>query len=270
MPPFDPSQRRRPKLPLYHPGFQKAENDVKSILQVFRDFLDDAANSGAGGEEAQYLQQQVLKNRNIAYQEEIRFAVTGDTGSGKSATTNALLGDDLTPEGDSGSACTNVVTEFRQKTLSTNIGAVQAEVQFYCREYCVNLVTTWFREWSSIQQRTIQDEGEVDDYERARKDAALECMNHLFAHRTAPDSLENFMSSSKSLDHNSVLNKLVKWTVEMHVHFLDEGELCVYLTSSTHSDMREQLRPFSMRASNARFKGKLLSFSPWPFVEIIR
>ena len=98
MPPFDPAQRRRPKLPLYHPGFQQAEKDVKSILDIFKDFLNDAANSGAGGEEAEYLQKQVFKNRNIAYQEEIRFAVTGDTGSGKSATTNALLGDDLTPE----------------------------------------------------------------------------------------------------------------------------------------------------------------------------
>ena len=98
VPPFDPAQRRRPKLPLYHPGFQQAEKDVKSILRVFKDFLNDAANSGAGGEEAEYLQKQIFKNRNIAYQEEIRFAVTGDTGSGKSATTNALLGDDLTPE----------------------------------------------------------------------------------------------------------------------------------------------------------------------------
>lgn len=98
VPPFDPAQQRRPKLPLYHPGFQQTEKDVQSILDVFIKFLSIAKKSGAGGKEPKYLRNQALENRNISYQEEIRFAVTGDTGSGKSATTNALLGEDLTPE----------------------------------------------------------------------------------------------------------------------------------------------------------------------------
>lgn len=116
----------------------------------------------------------------------------------------------------------------------------------------------------------IQDEDEVDDNDRARKDAALECLNHLFAHRVAHGSLENFMSSSKSLEDGSILNTLIKWTVETHAQFVHGNDLCVNLTSSTHSEMREQLRPFRMRAPNAGFRGKPLSFSPWPFVEIIR
>ncbi|EUC43750.1 hypothetical protein COCMIDRAFT_6845 [Bipolaris oryzae ATCC 44560] len=271
VPPLDLTQQRRPKLPIYHPGFQRSEKDVQNILRVFKDFLEAAANQGIGGEEAICLHSQAVKNSIISYQEEIRFAVTGDTGSGKSATTNALLGDDLTPEGDSGSACTNVVTEFRQKKLSTNIGAVQAEVKFYCLEYCLeNLVTTWFKQWFATQQRMVSDEEDVDDDDRARKDAALDCLNHLFAHRVAPESLEKFMFTSKSWKDSSVLSKLRKWTIEIHEQFVRDGELFVLLTSSTHSDMREQLRPFRMKAPNARFNGKPLSFSPWPFVEIIR
>jgi hypothetical protein len=43
---------------------------------------------------------------------------------------------------------------FRQKTLSTNIGAVQTEVQFYSLEYCTDkLVTNWFTVWHTIRQR---------------------------------------------------------------------------------------------------------------------
>ena len=98
VPPYDPAQQRRPKLPMYHPGFKQAEEDTQAILQVFLDFLKAAKNRGVSGEEATYLWNEILKNRNILYQKEIRIAVTGDTGTGKSATTNALLGEDLTPE----------------------------------------------------------------------------------------------------------------------------------------------------------------------------
>jgi hypothetical protein len=116
----------------------------------------------------------------------------------------------------------------------------------------------------------IQDEDSVDDDDRARKDAALECLEHLFAPRVAPESLEDYMASSKSLKDNSILKKLIQWTADIHGQFVPDGEMSVPFTSSTHTDMREQLRPSRMRAPNARFKGKVIAFSPWPFVEIIR
>lgn len=98
VPPYDPAQQRRPKLPIYHPGFQQAEEDTQKILRVFMDFLKAAKNRGVAGEEATYLWNEIIKSRNISYQPEIRIAVTGDTGSGKSAFTNSLLGEDLTLE----------------------------------------------------------------------------------------------------------------------------------------------------------------------------
>ncbi|KAL1799540.1 hypothetical protein ACET3X_003577 [Alternaria dauci] len=266
VPPYDPAQQRRPKLPMYHPGFKRAEEDTQAVLRVLIDFLKDVENRGVSGDEVTYLWNEILKNRGIPYQTEIRIAVTGDTGTGKSATTNALLGEDLTPEGDNGAACTNVVTEFRQKTLSTNIGAVQAEVQFYCLEYCTHdLVTNWFKVWFTTNQKLMEDDDSVDDDERARKDAALECLEHLFAFRVAPESVEDFMCSGKILEGHPALKKFLQWTVEIHSQFVSDGELSVAFKSSTHNDMREQLRPFRMRASNARYKGKILPFSPWPF-----
>ena len=117
----------------------------------------------------------------------------------------------------------------------------------------------------------MQDEDSVDDNDRARKDAALECLEHLFAPRVAPDSLEDFMSSSsKSLENNPAPKRLLQWTIEIHEQFVPDDELSVPFKASTHNDKREQLRLFRMRAQNARFNGKLLSFSPWSFVEIIR
>jgi hypothetical protein len=29
VPPHDPAQQRRPNLPIYHPGFPQAENDIQ-------------------------------------------------------------------------------------------------------------------------------------------------------------------------------------------------------------------------------------------------
>ena len=165
-----------------------------------------------------------------------------------------------------------MVTEFRKKPLSMNTGAVQAEVQFYCLEYCIdNLVTNWFTIWFTTRQKLIDDEDSVDDKDRTLQDAALQCLNQLFASRVAPESLEGFMSTGKTLEDNSALKQLVHWTVEIHQQFVPDGDLTVPLTSSTHNDMREQLRGFRMRdVTNARYKGKILRFSTWPFVEIIR
>jgi predicted GTPase len=67
-------------------------------LRIFVDYLKVAENRGVGSEEAIFLWNEIIKNHEINYQTEISIAVTGDTGSGKSATTNALLGEDLTPE----------------------------------------------------------------------------------------------------------------------------------------------------------------------------
>ena len=92
--PFDLGQQQRPKLPIYHPAFQQSEKDIQSILQVFADFLAQEHRN----DEANYLFNQLNKERLIRYETETRLAVTGDTGSGKSATINALLGEDLTPE----------------------------------------------------------------------------------------------------------------------------------------------------------------------------
>ncbi|KAG9193791.1 hypothetical protein G6011_03826 [Alternaria panax] len=271
VPAYDPAQQPRPKLPIYHPGFLQTEEDVQKILGVFVEFLRVAKDRGVVGEEATYLWNEIIKNRVVHYQTEIRIAVTGDTGSAKSALINSLLGEDLSLEGGNGVAVTSVVTEFRKKTLSTDIGAVQAGVQFYCLEYCTDdLVTNWFRVWFDTKQKLIHDEDSVDDEDRARKDAALSCLEQLFASCVAPDTLEDFVSSGKTLKGNAALGKLLQWTAEIHGQFVPDGELFIPFTSSTHKDMREQLRAFQQQAINARHQGKTLPFSPWPFVEVVR
>lgn len=173
-------------------------------------------------------------------------------------------------QGDAGGACTNVVTEFRQMPQTIKSGAVHAEVQFYCLEYCNHLVTTWFTQWFTTKQKEMQDEDIVDDDDKARRDAALECLELLFSNRIKCGSLEEFMSNGKTVKDNTALTKLLEWTIDIHMRFVKKSVLSVSLEASTANDMREQLRPFRMKAPNGRFKNEAIHFHPWPFVEIIR
>lgn len=90
--PHDPNSQIRPRLPIYHPGFQLAENVSQRLLETFTQFIVASIRRGYDDEEAQRLRNEIIKKKSINYQDAVRLAVAGDTGVGKSALLNALLG----------------------------------------------------------------------------------------------------------------------------------------------------------------------------------
>jgi ABC-type multidrug transport system fused ATPase/permease subunit len=66
VPPYDPNEQDRPKLPIYHPGFALTEDLAQNISRTFIDYITTSMNEG--------------------------YKVAGDTGAGKSALLNAILG----------------------------------------------------------------------------------------------------------------------------------------------------------------------------------
>lgn len=90
--PHDPDQQLRPKLPIYHPGFALAEGVTKEVLGVFTSYITTALNEGYEDAEAKRLRDEIEESQKIRYQETIKLAVAGDTGAGKSALLNAILG----------------------------------------------------------------------------------------------------------------------------------------------------------------------------------
>jgi hypothetical protein len=140
-------------------------------------------------------------------------------------------------------------------------------VVFFSIEYCLNHVNKWFTHWYSLKQK---DEDEIDDTDRARKDAALECLGALFADRVTDEPLEDYLSTAASVDEIKIRKKLERWTGDIYEKFVKDGKNSLQFESTTHTDMRETLRPFRSTAQSAKYQGKPLRFSPWPFVEIIR
>jgi hypothetical protein len=143
-------------------------------------------------------------------------------------------------------------------------------VELYCAEKCQSLVVSWFQQWFNIRQTLEHEEDAVDDNDTARKDASFDCLKDLFAHYMTPAKLEEFLSSAGSADDRTILHTLDKWTTNIRSQFIEPGQQSLELTSSTHQDMRERLRPFRGRGQDSTFRQKTLDFSPWPLVKIIK
>jgi hypothetical protein len=92
VPAYDPEGQDRPKLPIYHPGFKLTESIATNILSTFTQYITKSIRDGYRDAEATHLRDEIVRKNKIPYQESVQMAVAGDTGAGKPALLNALLG----------------------------------------------------------------------------------------------------------------------------------------------------------------------------------
>jgi hypothetical protein len=90
--PYDPDNQDRPKLPIYHPGFKLTAKMAQDVVSTIIQYITMAIRSGYSDEEVIHLRNAMVKSKEISNQEVVRLAVAGDTGAGKSALLNAILG----------------------------------------------------------------------------------------------------------------------------------------------------------------------------------
>jgi len=91
VPAYDPDQQNRPKLPLYHPGFELTESTATNILETIIQFITDSIEAGLEDEEATHLRAELQRKSKVPAQEIVRICLSGTSGAGKSALLNALL-----------------------------------------------------------------------------------------------------------------------------------------------------------------------------------
>ncbi|KAL6712302.1 hypothetical protein ACN47E_000179 [Coniothyrium glycines] len=270
VPPHDPATQVRPKLPIYHPGFEFTKNITQRILAIITEYITAAIRDGYNDEEAKHLRHEIIRNKDITYEKATKVAVAGDTGAGKSALLNAMLGVvNLNIESDAGGACTCVITEFRQSPPGQAAPYV-AEVQFFDLAVCHPLVKELFAQWFMVRSKQRQDPDDVDDRELDQLNTAQDCLQQLFAHRLGHESVEHFMGTATSPTDAKVFNQLIKWTDAIHNTFVEEGQMSISFTSNTPEDLIEQYHPFTREVPNATFKNQPLRYSPWPLVKLVR
>lgn len=85
----DPATETLPRLPIYHPAYKLVEKAVPAALNVLSDFILD---NGYIDLEVQHLLDEIKALLKIPYGQAVRLGLVGDTGVGKSAVLNGLLG----------------------------------------------------------------------------------------------------------------------------------------------------------------------------------
>jgi hypothetical protein len=270
VPPHDPTSEALPRLPVYHPGFGLSEQTAKQVLDVFKRFL---TKSNYSDDEAKHLLSEVNYHNKIPYGDSVRIGLIGDAGVGKSSAINSILGvANLTVEGDDGDSCTYVVIEFVQSEL-TQIMPYAATVEFFAVELCIKMVTDLFAQYVQHQQKIQQESDDIDDAEIENASTARECFLVLFAGHSEfadADAAEEFLSTAKSPSDPVVLNKLIRWTKGILNTFVKDGNSTVTLGADTAAGLVEKFIPFTRKVPYGNFNGKPLTYSPWPFVRLIR
>lgn len=228
VPPYDPNVQERPKLPVYHPRFALTEELVLNVLRTFINYIMPCINSGYDDDEAKHLLEEVKRYKTFKYQDAVRLAVAGDTGVGKSALLNAVLGKmNLTIEvhsnhclliridqmltdfqDDTGGTCTCVITEFNQLLPSQSAPFVP-EVHFFSLAVCKKMVTDLFGRWYRVKQKQQEDPDDLDDEELGQLSTAADCFQQMFVEHLGTENSESFMGSATSADDPKVLGKLL-------------------------------------------------------------
>ncbi|KAF2156179.1 hypothetical protein K461DRAFT_303559 [Myriangium duriaei CBS 260.36] len=119
-----------PAIPSTHPKFQEGEKLIVDVVDKVTQLVPPGEIRD--GELASLITE-LQGMRDIDYGQPLKIGVVGDTGSGKSSFINALLGQPaLATEGDSGSSCTQIVTEYID--AGANHMGFQAEIKFKDRK----------------------------------------------------------------------------------------------------------------------------------------
>ncbi|TEY79928.1 hypothetical protein BOTCAL_0040g00200 [Botryotinia calthae] len=187
------------------------------------------------------------------------IAILGASGEGKSSLINSLLHvTELARTSDGGSACTSVVTEYRQRKSST-LEPFSIEVEYLSKPERQEMVEELFWSYRQLFLPDSDNEGnklDSDEQQRIERESAVawSALEAVFSQQE--EFSINFMSDKSEGAFGRIKSQLLEWMQKMEFPAGDESGLW---TASAHtSDECQELTSVFM-------EDKL-----WPFTKIIR
>lgn len=164
----------------------------------------------------------------------------------------------LVVQGDSGAACTSVVTEYMQRT-SRHPAPISVEVERLSQSEIEELIKELVWNYRQMLLPAIEsDEVSAEEYERCQResDLAWSTLEAAFKHRR---EFKPQLLNDKSTDAGDrIADQLIHWTQDLEWPRGDGGENCAWTsTAQTAEECCEKT-------------SKFMEDRLWPFTKIIR
>ncbi|PTU21875.1 hypothetical protein P175DRAFT_0436233 [Aspergillus ochraceoroseus IBT 24754] len=259
------SQEKLPDAPIYNVRLQRAVKEVRSQLLHLSNTMGRCGLAHDQTTDISALYEQVQMMSKFDYPATRTVGLIGDSGVGKYSLVNALLDQSgLSRSSGNGTACTSVVTEFRNVD-ERHQRPYTVEADFMgtdeIRELLRELVRCFRRVHTEARSEIVGgNEWDLAQSSSVRAWAALEA---LFS--SEPGFSEEFLSNEEPDAENIILTQLKEWIQDVLSHKPGGPDAIQY--SFTAQDAHECKDSLDMLTMGPYHPG---GRAIWPFVKMIR
>ncbi|KAF1843150.1 uncharacterized protein K460DRAFT_140245 [Cucurbitaria berberidis CBS 394.84] len=250
--------------PIYHPAYIKAVEHVKMMIAILRSLISpDKLRDPVWFEIAQDLEKDLHPYRSA----DVRVAVAGMLGEGKSMLVGALLGNaGVTKSSESGQSCTKIPTEYYYLKKTENVNYAADFILFGWKKNESRVIRSFefMANYLSSEDSQSPEDCEDEKFEKSRALlGALFPDSKKFNYKKTPETENQDKAELKEyLSQEDTLKNLLedtKW-------FYDEASSQL---SKEHFATKEQLwGRLCLFTRNVYSAGS--SPNLWPFVKLIR
>ncbi|KAH8703638.1 hypothetical protein BGW36DRAFT_287095 [Talaromyces proteolyticus] len=213
---YDVRDEETPIGPFFTAQFQNAlqqglnvSKSAMTAIEEFRGSIEPESNLGKLLRDARSL--------STFHSADTRtIAILGNSGEGKSSLINSLLHyPGIAKTSDLGSACTSVVTEYRQQKEG-QIVPILIEVEYLPQDQIEDQVRELVWNYRQLYHPDIESpEVSAEDYARVQRESetAWSALQAAFGHH--PEFNQNVLSDQSDGASESVTNRLIEWAREI-------------------------------------------------------
>ncbi|OAQ87853.1 dynamin, GTPase domain-containingprotein [Purpureocillium lilacinum] len=258
--PYDAKDEPAPAHALFTSTFQDALKDGRKIAQAAVAAIEAAIGTGTAEPDdlLRKLMQDAKGLTKFEGTDTRTIAVLGDSGEGKSSLINSLLHfPGVAQTSDAGSACTAVVTEYRQKKAE-HTAPITIEVDYFSASEIAVLVRELLYSYRQLDLPLVQSLEDTSEevYAKCERESAnaWSLLEAAFKHK--PQFTMSYARDTSDGALERISSQLIQWANELE--WPNNGQEGRWVaTATTAEDCVEQTKQFA----HDKY---------WPFTKIIR